>query len=354
MILSRRPDIERFLSRPDAGVRAALIYGRDIGVVRDRGHQLAGKLVPNPDDPFDVALLTEQDLADDAARLEGELAAQSLMGGRRLVRLRLATQTPAAEKAADKLAAEALVRHVAGELNPDAFFLIEAGNLGKDSALRKTAEKANEAAAIPCYEDEPGDVARLVKETLARDHVSLNQDALNLFVARMPKERGVARQEIERLALYIGPGSNKVASPADLEPFLGVEPEASLFDAASDAFGGRLGEAQAGLRRAAQEGESGPAAVRAIGMHLGKLRRTLTLAKAGAGLPEAAKASGVFWKQEREFLRQARAWTLDDLDGVQPLILDADRACKTAGSPDRLIAERLALTVASKAKRLGL
>jgi DNA polymerase-3 subunit delta len=89
-------------------------------------------------------------------------------------------------------------------------------------------------------------------------------------------------------------------------------------------------------------------------MHLGKLRRTLTLAKAGAGLQEAAKASGVFWKQEREFLRQARAWSLADLDALQPQVLDADRACKTAGSPDRLIAERLALTVAGKAKRLGL
>ncbi len=350
MILSKRPDIERFVARPDPSVRAALIYGRDSGVVRDRGHALAAKLVPNPDDPFDVALLTEQDLADDGGRLEGELAAQSLMGGRRLVRLRLTAEKPAA----DKLAAEALDRHAKGELNPDAFFLIEAGNLGRESALRKTAEKAPAAATIPCYEDEPGDVARLVRETLAKDQVSLNQEALSLFVARMPKERGVARQEIERLALYLGPGSGAAATPADLEPFLGVEPEASLFDAASDAFGGRLGDAQAGLRRAAQEGESGPAAVRAIGMHLGKLRRTLTLAKAGAGLAEAAKASGVFWKQEREFLRQARAWTLDDLDRVQPDILAADRACKTAGSPDRLIAERLALTVASRARRLGL
>ena len=350
MILSRRPDIERFLARPEGNIRAALIYGRDMGVVRDRGHQLAGKLVPNPDDPFDVALLTEQDLADDGGRLEGELAAQSLMGGRRLVRLRLTAEKPAA----DKLAAEAMVRHAAGELNPDAFFLIEAGNLGRDSALRKASEKAEACATIPCYEDEPGDVARLVRETLAKDSVALNQDALNLFVARMPKERGVARQEIERLAMFLGPGSNTTATPADLEPFLGVEPEASLFDAASDAFGGRLGEAQAGLRRAAQEGEAGPAAVRAIGMHLGKLRRTLTLAKAGAGLQEAAKSSGVFWKQEREFLRQARAWTLDDLDRIQPEILAADRACKTAGSPDRLIAERLALTVAGRARRLGL
>jgi len=350
MILSKRPDIERFLGRPDPAIRAALLYGRDLGVVRDRGHQLAAKLVPNPDDPFDVALLTEQDLADDGGRLEGELAAQSLMGGRRLVRLRLTAEKPAA----DKLAAEALERHAKGELNPDAFFLIEAGNLGRESALRKAAEKANGAAAIPCYEDEPGDVARLVRDLLAKDQVSLNADALQVFVQRLPKERGVARQEIERLALYLGPGSGMTATPADLEPFLGVEPESSLLDAASDAFGGRLGEAQAGLRRAAQEGESGPAAVRAIGIHLGKLRRTLTLIKAGAGPQEAAKASGVFWKQEREFLRQARTWTLDELDRIQPQVLDADRACKTTGSPDRLIAERLALTVAGRARRLGL
>jgi DNA polymerase-3 subunit delta len=350
VILSKRPDIERFLGRPDPQIRAAVIYGRDMGVVRDRGHQLAAKIAANPDDPFDVAQLTDGDIDADGGRLEGELAAQSLMGGRRLVRLRLGS-----EKASlDKQAAEALTRHAAGELNPDAFLLIEAGALGRDSALRKAAEKAPGAAVIPCYEDEPGDVARLVRETLARDNVSLNTDALAMFVARMPKERGVARQEIERLALFLGPGSGTTAMPADLEQFLGVEPEASLSDAASDAFGGRLADAQAGLRRAAQEGEAGPAAVRAIGMHLGRLRRTLTLAKSGAGLQEAAKASGVFWKQEREFLRQARAWTLEDLDRIQPEILTADRLCKTAGSPDHLIAERLALAVAGRARRLGL
>ena len=350
MILAKRPDIERFLATPDKKIRAALIYGRDMGVVRDRANQLALKVCDRPDDPFDVALLTDGDLDGDGARLEGELAAQSLMGGRRLVRLKFAT-----EKAAlDKMTALALTRHAAGELNPDAFLLIEAGNLDRNSALRKAAEKASEAATIPCYEDEPGDVARMVREALAKDGVGLSTDALQLFVARMPKERGVARQEIERLALFLGPGSGMTATPKDLEAFLGVEPEASLSDAAADAFGGRLAEAQAGLRRAAAEGEAGPAAVRALGMYLGRMRRTLTLAKAGAGLQEAAKASGVFWKSEREFLRQARTWTLPELDRIQPEVLAADKACKTAGSPDSLIAERLALQIAGRAKRLGL
>jgi DNA polymerase-3 subunit delta len=350
MILSRRPDIERFLKSPDPVVRAALIYGRDLGVVRDRGLELAKRVVTDPDDPFDVAILTDVDVGDDPPRLEGELAAQSLMGGRRLVRLRMASEKPAVDRAV----AEALARHAAGELNPDAFFLIEAGALGRDSATRKAAEKAPGAAAIPCYEDEPGDVARLVREALARDGVGLSPDALALFVARLPKERGVARQEIERLALFLGPGSGTTATPADLEAFLGVEPEASLSDAAADAFGGRLAEAQAGLRRAAQEGEGGPAAVRALGGHLIRLRRILTLVKAGAGPQEAAKAAGVFWKQEREVLRQARNWSLDELDRLQPEVLAADRAYKTTGSPDRLIAERLALTIARRARRLGL
>ncbi|MGH6956682.1 MAG: DNA polymerase III subunit delta [Caulobacteraceae bacterium] len=350
MLLNRRPDIERFLSAPTAGVRAALIFGRDLGVMRERAQALAQKVAARPDDPFDVGLVSEGDLDADPGRLADELMAFSMTGGRRLVRLRLSTE----RAGPDKLAAEALERHAAGEYNPEAFFLVEAGNLGRDSALRRAAEKSQGAAAIPCYEDEIGDLARLTRESLAKDHVSLSPDALDVFVRRLPHERGVARREIERLALFLGPGSGAAGSAADLEDFLGVEPEASLSDAAQDAFGGRLAAAQAGLRRAAQEGEGGPAAVRAMSQHLARLRRTATLREAGAELAEAAKAAGVFWKNEREFLRQARAWSLVALSEVQPELLAADRACKQTGAPDRLIAERLALAIAARARRLGL
>jgi len=330
VILSRRPDLDTFLARPDPRVRAAVIYGRDLGVVRERAAQLAARVTEDPEDPFNVAVLTEGDLSGDEGRLEGELAAQSLMGGRRLVRLRLGGERAASEK----LAVEALGRLLAG--------------------LRRAAEKADACAVIPCYEDEAGDVARMTREALAKDGVGLTAEALALFVARLPHERGVARREIERLALFLGPGSGTTAGPKALEAFLGVEPEASLAGAAADAFGGRLAEAQAGLRRAAQEGLSGPGAVRALGQHLGRLRRVLTLVRSGAGLQEAAKASGIFWKDEREFLRQARAWSLETLDAITADVLAADRACKTARAPDALIAERLALQIAAKARRLGL
>lgn len=350
MILSRRPDIERFLEQPAKGVRAAVIHGRDRGQVRERADRLAAAATARPDDPFDVARLTEADIDRDASVLEGELCAQSLAGGRRLVRLKLTDE----RAPIDRAAAEALKTHAEGGFNPDAFFLIEAGALGRDSALRRTAEKAEGAAAIACYEDEPGDVARLIRESLARDQISLTSDALELVVSRLPHERGVARQEIERLALFLGPGVGMTTGVESLAPFLGVEPEASLAEAAQDAFGGKLAQAQAGLRRAAAEGEGGPPAVRALSGHAGRIRRTLTAAQGGADLAAAAKAAGVFWRNEREFLRQARAWTLAQLDRLQPELLEADRACKQTGSPDRLIAERLAMTIAGRARRLGL
>ena len=350
MILSKRPDIESFLAKPPAAVRAVVIYGRDRGQVRERADGLAGKVTERPDDPFDCAQLSESDL-DDGSRLASELSAISMMGGRRLVRLRLD-----GEKAGpDRIAADALKAHLDDQFNPEAFLLIEGGALGRESGLRRAAEQAKAGAvAIPCYEDEVGDVARLVREALAKEQLGLTTEALQLFVDRLPRERGVARQEIERLALFLGPGSGRIAGPEELEDHLGVEPEASLSDAAAHAFGGRLGPAQSALRRARAEGEGGPAAVRALGMYMARLRQTLILQKSGAGLEQAAKSAGVFWKNEREFLRQARAWSLDTLDAVQPTVLDADRHCKRTGSPDDLIAERLAMSVAARAKRLGL
>jgi DNA polymerase-3 subunit delta len=164
----------------------------------------------------------------------------------------------------------------------------------------------------------------------------------------------VARQEIERLILFLGPKSGLTADPAALEDFLGVEPDASLTDAAIDAFGGRLAAAHAGLRRAAREGHAGVPAVRAMGMHLARLRRIAVSQNAGASLAEALKGANVFFKQEREVGRQARAWGLADLDQTQPDLLAADIACKQAGAPDELIAERLALTIAARARRLRL
>ncbi len=350
MILSKRPEIERFLSRPDPGIRAVVIHGKDRSGVGERAEILCKAITPDLNDPFNVSSLTDADIDGDEARLEEALTALSMIGGRRLVRVRLS-----GDKASiDKMLAGVLKTHADGGFNPDAMLVVEAGALGRDSALRKAAETGKGSVGIVCYEDEVGDIARMTREALAADKVGLTSDALERFVSRLPRERGLMRQEIERLALYIGPGSGRTVDVEELEAHLGVEPDASLQDAALQAFGGRPAPAQSGLRRAFAEGESSVMAVRQASIHLGKLRRINVLMANGAGAKEAAKAAGVFWKQEAELLRQARSWRLDDLDTVLDSVNAADLATKSTGMPDQLIAERLLLEIAARARRLGL
>jgi DNA polymerase-3 subunit delta len=348
MILNKAADAERFIAAPPPPIRAAVIHGRDRSGVRERADALAARLVPDAADPFAVGLIGEGE-SDDAGRLADELSAMSLLGGARLVRVHMA------EKAgADRIAAEALKAHLEGRHNPEAFLLIEAGALGKDSGLRRAAEAAKTAVCIPVYDDEPGDLARLVRESLGRNGVGLTADVLELFTARLPRERGVLRQEIERLVLYLGPGSGTVGDPELLANHLGATAEASLSDAALDAAGGRVRPALEGLGRAAAEGEGGVAAVRVMGQHLARLRRIRVAVEGGAAPQAAAKSAGVFWKAEREILRQHRAWSAPALDQAQAEVAAADRACKASGSPDTLLAERLYLGIAAQARRLGL
>jgi DNA polymerase III subunit delta len=350
VILAKRPEVDRFLSKPDAGVRAAVIHGKDRSGVAERAEILCKAITPDLNDPFNVTVLTDSDIDADETRLEEALTALSMIGGRRLVRVRLGSD----KASIDKAVAAALKTHGDGGYNPDAMLVVEAGALGRDSALRKAAEAGKATVGIACYEDEAGDIARMTREALAADKVGLTSDALAVFVARLPKERGLMRQEIERLALYIGPGSGRTIDVEELEAHLGVEADASLSDAALQAFGGRPGPAQGGLRRALAEGESAVMAVRSASIHLGKLRRINVLQGSGAGAKEAAKAAGVFWKQEAEMLRQARAWSLDRLDELQDSVNTADLMTKTTGMPEHLIAERLLLEIAARARRLGL
>lgn len=347
--LSKRPDIDRFLKAP-GGARAAVIHGKDRSGVAERAETLCRTVTPDLNDPFNVTVLTEAEIDGDEARLEEALTALSMIGGRRLVRVRLGSD----KAPVDRMLAAAVKAHADGAFNPDALLVVEAGALGRDSALRKAAEAHASVVAIACYEDEAGDIARMTREALAADKVGLTSDALERFVARLPRERGLMRQEIERLALYIGPGSGQTLGADELDAFLGVEPDASLADAALQAFGARAGPAQSGLRRAFAEGESAVMAVRQAAIHLGKLRRINVLQEKGAGAKEAAKAAGVFWKQETEMLRQARSWRLDQLDLVQDRVNETDVQTRSTGLPDQLIAERLLLEIASRARRLGL
>src|SRR5437588_8187625 len=116
--------VETFLRRPDPDIRAVLLYGPDAGLVRERADAVARTVCPDLRDAFLVAELPAAALAADPARLPDEAAQISLMGGRRVVRVR---------DAGDAVAG-IFGRFLAGAPG-DAFVVAEAGDLPGRSSL---------------------------------------------------------------------------------------------------------------------------------------------------------------------------------------------------------------------------
>lgn len=99
MILAKRPEVDRFLKSPDSHIRAAVIHGKDRSGVTERALTLYKAITPDLNDPFNVTFLTEADIDGDAVKLEEALTALSMIGGRRLVRIRLSDGKPSVDKA---------------------------------------------------------------------------------------------------------------------------------------------------------------------------------------------------------------------------------------------------------------
>jgi DNA polymerase III subunit delta len=334
-------DAERYVSRPPEKLRAALIFGPDQGLVRERAEKLARSVVPDLADPFRVAELDEAALASDPARLADEAAALSMMGGRRVVRVRGAGNSLA------KLF-ESFLEHPAG----DALVVVEAGDLTKSSALRSAFEESDNAAAIACYADSARDVADVVRETLKADGLSIASDALDEAVIALGSDRGITRREIEKLALYAhGTGCVTID---DVRAIVGDESEARTEEVCDAAGEGDMARLDRALERLWVTGMSPIGVVRAVLAHLQRL--ALVKAQATQGGAEAAMRRlrpPVHFKREASFKAQVQRWSAPALDEALDLLLDTEALCKTTGVPSEAACGRALFQVAARARIRG-
>ncbi|MCA0302619.1 MAG: DNA polymerase III subunit delta, partial [Proteobacteria bacterium] len=81
-------NVESFLRKPDPKIRGVVIHGNDDGLIAERAIALAKMVCDDLKDPFRVVDIAGDVLKGDPARLADEFGAMSLMGGRRVIRVR--------------------------------------------------------------------------------------------------------------------------------------------------------------------------------------------------------------------------------------------------------------------------
>lgn len=341
-------EIETFVRGPDPAVRAVLVFGPDNGLVRERAGRLIENVVSDPADPFQVAELAASVFLDDPARLTDEAAAIPMTGGLRVVRIR------DAQPSAPPNAAEAVVGAATAYLeNPieGALVVLQAGDLGPRSALRKLFESAATSIALPCYRDDGAGLSRLFEEILGHRGITVSPDARSYLTANLGADRGVTRAELEKLALYAG--DNGQIDLPDAEACVGDSGQRSLDSVAFAAGGGDRGTLDREYAACLGMGESPVGILRAASRHLMRVHLAMADTASGVSAEQAVKnlQPPVFWKQSGEMKRQVDIWSRDSIARAQELLLEAERLCKRTGTPDEAVCGRTLLQIASLARR---
>jgi DNA polymerase-3 subunit delta len=331
--------VAEFLRRPPAELRAALFYGPDAGQVRERADRLSAAICPDLKDPFRISELTMALIAGDGARLADEVAALSLVGGRRVVRIR---------DGADGLTA-LLGTTIAAP--GDSLIIIESGDLPGRSSLRKFCEASSGAAAIACYADSARDLADIIRETFAARRIGVSADAQAYLVAHLGGDRLVTRQELEKLTLYTGDGgrvelADAVACVGDTNS-LSVE---ELVYAAADGAPGKLEEA---LLRCLQEGQAPISILRAAMRHFHRLHLAASRIAGGGSADEAVRAlrPPIFFKFADRFKAQLGIWVPRRIAGALDSLTRAELDSKRSVLPQETIAREALFTIARAARR---
>ena len=316
-----------------------MLFGPDAGLVRERADALARRICPDLQDPFQVAELTPAILGADPARLADEAAQISLMGGRRVVRVR---------DAGDGLAP--LFARFLGDSLGDALIVVEAGDLPGRAALRRVFDEAPRGAAIGCYPDSARDLAAVIRESFAARHVTASRDAVDFLVQHLGGDRLLTRTELEKLTLYAGDGGR-----IDLDDVRVVTADSaalSLDDAVLAAAEGDAMALDRALGRVFQEGESAVSAIRALLRHLQRLHVLAVRLAVGGSIDEAIRAARppIFFKQQDSWRRQLQRWSEGRLRLALARVAEAEFRMKQTGLPAETLCREAMFSIAETAR----
>lgn len=320
--------IEPFLKKPDPHVRAVLVYGPDQGLVRERARLLGRHQVEDLQDPFGVCVLEAAELSENPARLMEETYAVPMFGGGKLVWIR---------GAGDKTAGA--FRDYLDKPCDEALVIAEAENLTPRSSLRGLFEKAENAAALPCYVEDGAQLQRTIGEILRDSGYEAERDAVLYLAQNLGGDRAVVRGALETLITYMGgpvtgAARQKITLDAAMQS-VGFAGETMLDSVTEALTAGRIADLQAGLAQLYEQGIPPIAVLRAVQNHLRRLHAAKAMIAEGRTEKEAMAGLNppVFFKQEKSFVQSLQKWPVPKVIRALGYVKNLEEDIKRSGRP---------------------
>jgi DNA polymerase III subunit delta len=330
-----KPDARQvggFLRNPGA-CRAVLLYGEDEGLIRERARQLTLTVAESLNDPFRVVELDR----DGWPRIAEEMTAMSLIGGRRVVRVREVT-----DAATDAVRA-------ALRAGGDTLLVLEAPGLGKGK-LRTLLEAAPNAAAISCYREEGRALQDSIRAMLSELGAGADAEAIAWLAESLGGDRAVVRGEVEKLALLAGAGGRVDVEMARASA--GDAAGASGDEGLLAATRGDTIAADQAVETAIAEGLAPIALIRMALGHLQRLHQARLRMADGISAADAIRSlrPPVFFKAVTGMTASLSLWPVDGLARAIEEARTVEIACKQTGSRQELLVRRFVAGLARQSR----
>lgn len=313
--------------------RVVLLYGQDAGLIADRATALVRSIIGPTNDPFRLTDLEREG----TNRIEEEMTAMALTGGRRVVRVRDVTDA----------ALKPVLAILAGRA--DSLLILEGPSLTKRSKLVPAMEKAPDAQAVACYALEGRALESVIKSGLQEFGAAVTTEALTWLGGQLGADRAITQREIEKLATYVGQSGTVDIDAA--RTCVGDLAGLSLDDALFAATSGDIAATDRALELAMQEGTAPVGVLRGTLMHLQRLQRARATMANGQSASDATDGARppVFFKSKPAFTRALGLWSESAIDAACVRIWEAERACKRTGAADEAISRSAVIGLAQRA-----
>jgi DNA polymerase-3 subunit delta len=339
VVALRAAEAESFLARPDARRPIILVYGPDLGLVRERVETLLRMASESPD-PFALVTLDGDVLAADPGRLSDEARTIGLFGARRLVHVRAGARN-----------FNESLQPLLDDPPQQSTIVIEAGDLRKGAPLRSLLESSPVAAVIACYADGERELLRLVERTLADAGLAIDAEAREALVSLLGADRLATRSELDKLVIYAD-RTGRIAVE-DVQAVISDASAMVLDDVVDAAAAGEIAPALAAFARARNAGVSATTILGAAIRHVALLHR-LSLRTERAESATSLLERPEFRVHFRRRPRFERALKRHDPPALENALLALGSAALAARRTTALagpIAEREILALARAARR---
>ncbi len=314
--------VENLIKSLPASIRGVVIYGSNEGMIATLSQQFIKAISPDIYDAFHVSYLEMTDIASDIGALYAEFNAQSLMGGRRVVVIKEATN----------LLTKPL-RELLASSSSDSLLVITSSSLKTKDSLAVMAKDEADFYGIGCYDDRDEDITAFASKFMAKNGVNIDNNAFQLLCSRLSNDRKISANELDKLVTYMG--ENKTIGVNDVLTVISDTSASSQEDLCYFIAQGLTDKALASYNRLVFEGENPVSIVRTISYHFMKLLDCAVKMEKGETADKVVFGlrPPLMFFRKNAFLNQLRVWNRSRILNALSLLYQTERECKTTDFP---------------------